>query len=67
MESSASVIRDALVNQVHGYRAQLFSVGAILTDGEGGVNATESKLNSMGIVVNPAGPGATCASYREWH
>lgn len=54
---TAATLMSAISNQLNRYTSQGFVVNTILTDGEGGLIALESYLNSEGISVNPAGPG----------
>ena len=56
-KKTTSVLRAALLKQIAAYRAEAFEVKHVLTDGEGGVHAMTTELNTMGIKVNPAGPG----------
>ena len=50
-------LRQAIFKQIACYRSQAFSIGRILSDGEGAVMALEPKLNDVGIKVERAGPG----------
>lgn len=54
---STAVIEKALMLQLSEYTAKKFVVPTLLTDGEGAVIALTTKLQSLGITVNPSGPG----------
>jgi hypothetical protein len=56
-KKTTKALRESLFKQIAAYRAEAFEVRHVLTDGEGGVHALTTELNTLGIRVNPAGPG----------
>jgi hypothetical protein len=50
-------VEGALFGQINTYKSENYSVRVLLSDNEGAVAKLTSKLNSIGIRVNPAGPG----------
>jgi hypothetical protein len=50
-------VQKALTEQINAYKSEKFTIGTILSDGEGAVSALTNYLYSLGIKINPAGPG----------
>ena len=53
----AKSIWRALQDQIYAYRAERFTIGTILTDGEPAVRANAQEINKLGIKLDLAGPG----------
>lgn len=53
----AKALWKALQDQIYTYKAENFTIGSILTDGEPAVIANRQEIQKIGIRLDPTGPG----------